>query len=43
MKLVFYNELIRGNEIIFWTYVISMILIIIITCIFVKKEVKKWS
>ena len=35
MKLVFYNELIKGNEIIFWTYVISMILI------FVKKEVKK--
>ena len=41
MKLVFYNELIKGNELLFWIYVASMILIILVTCIFVKKEVKK--
>lgn len=43
MKLIFYNDLIQGNEIIFWTYVISMIAIIILACIFVRKELKNES
>ena len=43
MKLIFYNDLIQGNEIIFWTYVISMIVIIILACIFVRKELKNES
>ena len=41
MKLIFYNELIKGNELLFWIYVSSMIVIIILACIFVKNEVKK--
>lgn len=41
MKLVFYNELIKGNELIFWIYVCSMIVIILLAIVFVKKEVDK--
>lgn len=41
MKLIFYSELIKENEILFWSYVISMIVIIVLACIFVRKEIKK--
>ncbi len=43
MKLIFYSDLIKGNEILFWAYIAIMILIIVLTCIFVKKEVKNES
>ena len=40
MKIIFYNEIIKNDQILFWTYVISMIVIIILACIFVRKELK---
>jgi hypothetical protein len=41
MKLIFYNEIIKNDQILFWAYVISMIVIIILAIIFVRKELKK--
>ena len=41
MKIIFYSKLFEGNEILFWAYVISMIVIIVLACIFVRKEIKK--
>jgi len=41
MKIVFNNTYIQNNEILFYTYILIMILIIILTIIFVDKEVKK--
>ncbi len=41
MKYIFNLNYIKGNELLFWIYVISMILIIILSIIFVKKELKK--
>ena len=41
MKYIFNLNYIRGNELLFWIYVASMILIIILSIIFVKKELKK--
>jgi hypothetical protein len=38
MKIVFNYEMVRGNELLFWTYIISMLLIMILTIIFVRKE-----
>lgn len=43
MKLIFYNEIIKNDQILFWAYVISMIVIIILAIIFVRKELKKWA
>lgn len=40
MKYIFNLNYIKGNELLFWIYVISMILIIILSIIFVKKELK---
>ena len=40
MKLIFYNEIIKNDQILFWAYVISMIVIIILAIIFVRKELK---
>ena len=42
MKLIFFEEYIQGNEILFWSYVALMLIIIILTVIFVRKELKKW-
>ncbi len=43
MRLLYYSDLIKGNELLFWIYVIIMILIIILTIIFVRKETKNES
>ena len=43
MRLLYYNDLIKGNELLFWTYVIVMILIIVVSIIFVRKETKNES
>ena len=43
MRLLYYNDLIKGNELLFWIYVISMILIIVLSIIFVRKEIKNES
>lgn len=43
MRLLYYNDLIKGNELLFWTYVIVMILIIVLSIIFVRKETKNES
>ena len=43
MKLIFNNNYINDNPIIFWIYVISMIIIIILSIIFVRKEIKNES
>lgn len=40
MKLIFSSEIIKNDQILFWAYVISMIIIIILACIFVRKELK---
>ena len=40
MKIIFYNELIKNDQIIFWTFVTSMIIMIILAYIFVRKELK---
>ena len=40
MKIIFYNEIIKSDQILFWTYVISMIVIIVLACIFVRRELK---
>ena len=42
MKLVFSNTYIQNNEILFYTYLIAMLLIIVLTIILVNKELKKW-
>ena len=41
MKKVFNIEYIFGNETVFWIYLVSMIIIMILTAIFVGKEIKK--
>lgn len=43
MRLLYYNGLIKGNELLFWIYVISMILIIVLSIMFVRKEIKNES
>lgn len=43
MRLLYYNDLIKGNELLFWTYVIVMVLIIVLSIIFVRKETKNES
>lgn len=40
MRLIFSNEIIKNDQILFWAYVISMLIIIILACIFVRKELK---
>lgn len=40
MKLVFYSDLIQENQLLFWIYIISLIVIMISTIIFVRKEIK---
>ena len=41
MSYIFNINFIKGHELLFWIYVISMIFIIILSVIFVKKELKK--
>ncbi len=43
MRLIYYNDLIRNNELLFWIYVIIMIIIILLTIVFVRKELKNES
>ena len=43
MKLVFYNECINGNEIFFWTIIASLVIMMILSIIFVRKETKNGS
>ena len=40
MRQIFNVSYIQGNELVFWIFVISMILIMLLTIIFVKKELK---
>jgi hypothetical protein len=40
MKIIFYNEIIKNEQILFWTYVVSIIVMIILAIIFVGKELK---
>ncbi len=40
MNYIFDINYIKGNELLFWIYVLSMLLIIIITIIFVKRALK---
>lgn len=40
MKIVFNNYYLLGNEIIFWTYIVSIIIMIILAIIFVIRENK---
>lgn len=40
MKYIFNIDFIKGNELLFWIYLISMLLIIVLAIIFVKKEIK---
>ena len=45
MKYIFNESYINDNELVFWIYVSLLILIIILTVFFVKKELKnehKW-
>jgi|GEM_PF-3219304 len=41
MSYIFDLNFIKGHELLFWIYLISMVLIIILSIIFVKKELKK--
>jgi Na+-driven multidrug efflux pump len=41
MTNVFNVNYIIGNEIVFWAYLVSMIVIMILTAIFVRKELKR--
>lgn len=41
MSYIFDMNFIKGNELLFWVYVAIMLLIIILSIIFVKKELKK--
>lgn len=41
MKNIFNNFFIKDHEILFYAYIIAMIIIIILTIIFVIKELKK--
>ena len=41
MTKVFYPFYLKGNELIFWLFVITMVVIMILTLIFVLKELKK--
>ena len=41
MTNVFNVNYISGNEIVFWAYLVSMIVIMILTTIFVRKELKR--
>ena len=43
MKFIYYSELIKGNEILFWIYVILIITMILLAAIFVRKETKNES
>ena len=40
MNYVFDTNYINGNELVFWIFVISMLIIMILTIFFVKKELK---
>lgn len=42
MSVIFNLNFIRNNELLFYTYIFFMLLIIIISTIFVFKETKKW-
>ena len=41
MTNIFNTNFIIGNEIVFWCYLAAMLLIMILTIIFVRKELKK--
>ena len=41
MKNIFSNVYINGNELLFYSYVVLMLIMIILTVIFVVKEIKK--
>ena len=41
MRIIFYKDLINENPIMFWAFVLTIITIIILTIIFVRKEIKK--
>jgi len=41
MTNIFDNSFIIGNEIVFWCYLAVMLLIMILTIVFVRKELKK--
>lgn len=41
MSYIFDINLIKGHELLFWIYVAIMLFIIILSIIFVKKELKK--
>ena len=41
MKIVFNSTYIQNNELLFYTYILIMLLMIILTIIFVNKEVTK--
>lgn len=43
MKLIFYKECIANNPIIFWICVIAIIIMIILSIVFVRKETKNES
>ena len=40
MNYIFDMNYIKGNELLFWIYVLSMLIIIILTIIFVKRTLK---
>ena len=40
MKYVFTPEILEGNELLFWICTILIIFILILTMIFIKKEIK---
>ena len=42
MKLVFNDIYILNNELLFYTFIFIMLFIIVLTIIFVNKELKKW-
>lgn len=41
MKYIFDKKYINGNELLFYTSVIFMLIVIILTVIFIAKEIKK--
>ena len=43
MKLVFYSDYIKSNPILFWVYVIAIVVMIILSIVFVRKETKNES
>lgn len=40
MKLLFFVDYIKGNEILFWSFVVSIVTMIILSIIFVGGETK---